>query len=250
MDTEFIDLSPENLAQEQLCCIVRTKKPHPGVEAKRRWLASRLQEGHVFRKLPGNGCAFVEYAPLETAWVPVEGENYLYIYCLWVQGEPKGHGYGRRLMESCLADARAKGKSGVCMLGAQKQKAWLSDQSFARKFGFQTVDTTADGYELLALSFDGSLPRFRENAKRQSIDRQELTVYYDDQCPFIPDRVEKLRRFCAETEIPAEFIHVQSLEQAKNLPCVFNNWAVFYGGKFVTVNQLDAAGVEKLLKKK
>ena len=82
MDTEFIDLSPENLAQEQLCCIVRTKKPHPGVEAKRCWLASRLQEGHVFRKLPGNGCAFVEYAPLETAWVPVEGENYLYILSL------------------------------------------------------------------------------------------------------------------------------------------------------------------------
>ena len=200
MDTEFIDLSPENLAQEQLCCIVRTKKPHPGVEVKRRWLASRLQEGHVFRKLPGNGCAFVEYAPLETAWVPVEGENYLYIYCLWVQGEPKGHGYGRRLMESCLADARAKGKSGVCMLGAQKQKAWLSDQSFARKFGFQTVDTTADGYELLALSFDGSLPRFRENAKRQSIDRQELTIYYDDQCPFIPDRVEKLRMISRYSE--------------------------------------------------
>ena len=103
---------------------------------------------------------------------------------------------------------------------------------------------------MLALSFDGSLPRFRENAKRQTIDRQELTVYYDDQCPFIPDRVEKLRGFCTETEIPAEFIHVQSLEQAKNLPCVFNNWTVFYGGRFVTVNQLDAAGVEKLLKKK
>ena len=53
-----------------------------------------------------------------------------------------------------------------------------------------------------------------------------------------------------EKGIPAEFIHVQSLEQAKSLPCVFNNWAVFYGGKFVTVNQLDAAGIEKLLKKK
>ena len=71
MDTEFIDLSPENLAQEQLCCIVRTKKPHPGVEAKRRWLASRLQEGHVFRKLPGNGCAFVEYDPLELSLIHI-----------------------------------------------------------------------------------------------------------------------------------------------------------------------------------
>ena len=138
----------------------------------------------------------------------------------------------------------------MCMLGASKQKAWLSDQGFARKFGFQTVDTTDDGYELLALSFDGRLPRFRENAKMQTIDRQELTVYYDDQCPFIPDRVEKLHEFCGEKGIPAEFIHVESLEQAKNLPCVFNNWAVFYQGKFVTVNQLDGPGVEKLLKRK
>ena len=77
-----------------------------------------------------------------------------------------------------------------------------------------------------------------------------MTIYYDDQCPFIPDRVEKLRRFCDEKGIPAEFIHVQSLEQAKSLPCVFNNWAVFYQGKFVTVNQLDGPGVEKLLKRK
>ncbi len=33
---EFIDLTPENLTSETLCCIVRTKKQHPGVEAKRQ----------------------------------------------------------------------------------------------------------------------------------------------------------------------------------------------------------------------
>ena len=51
MDAEFVNLTPDNLAQEHLCCIIRTKKPHPGVEAKRTWLAERLKEGHVFRKL-------------------------------------------------------------------------------------------------------------------------------------------------------------------------------------------------------
>ena len=35
MSAELINLTPENLAQEHLCCIIRTKKPHPGVEAKR-----------------------------------------------------------------------------------------------------------------------------------------------------------------------------------------------------------------------
>ena len=247
MEATFCNLTPENIGQEHLCCIIRTKKPHPGVEAKRAWLAQRLKEGHVFRKLDGNDCAFIEYAPLETAWVPVMGENYLYLYCLWVQGSPKGQGYGRKLMEDCIADARAKGKSGICMLGAAKQKAWLSDQNFAKKFGFQRVDRAGD-YELLALSFDGSAPRFAENAQKQAIENLNLTVYYDDQCPFIPQRIEKLRQYCEEKEIPASFRHVDTLEQAKTLPCVFQNWAVFYGGKFVTVNQIDGKMVEKLIK--
>ena len=65
MDTEFITLTPENLADEHLCCIIRTKKPHPGVEEKREWLADRLAEGHIFRKLNVKGCVFIEYSPLE-----------------------------------------------------------------------------------------------------------------------------------------------------------------------------------------
>lgn len=40
-----------------------------------------------------------------------------------------------------------------------------------------------------------------------------------------------------------------TMEQAKGLPCPFNNRAVFYDGKFQTVNQIDAAAVERMLKK-
>ena len=106
MEPEFVNLTPENLADEHLSCIIRVKKPHPGVEAKRRWLADRLREGHVFRKLQVKDPVFIEYAPLETAWVPIVGDNYLYVYCLWAYGASKGKGYGRALMEYCLADAR------------------------------------------------------------------------------------------------------------------------------------------------
>ena len=62
-----LNLTEENLDREHLCCIIRSKKPHPGVEAKRAWLRERLQEGHVFRKLDTKGVVFIEYAPLETA---------------------------------------------------------------------------------------------------------------------------------------------------------------------------------------
>ena len=69
MEGAFVNLTPENLDQEHLCCIIRSKKTHPGVEAKRQWLSDRLKEGHVFRKLDAKATVFIEYAPLETAWV-------------------------------------------------------------------------------------------------------------------------------------------------------------------------------------
>ena len=211
MESEFINLTAENIGEEHLCCIIRSKKPHPGVEAKRSWLSGQLKEGHVFRKLNEKGCCFIEYAPLEKAWVPITGDNFYYIYCMWVDGKLKGKGYGRELMEYCIADAREKGKSGICMLGAKKQKNWLSNQAFAKKYGFETVDVTDNGY--------------------------------------IYDKIEDIRQYCESDNIPVSLILVDSLQKAKELPCVFNNWGAFYQGQFITVNLLDVPSVQKILKK-
>lgn len=249
MKTDFINLTPENLASEHLCCIIRTKTFHSGIEAKKQWLSERLNEGHVFRKLNEKATVFIEYAPLETAWVPITGDNYIYLYCLWVSGEHKGKGYGKSLMEYCLADAKAKGKSGICMLGAKKQKGWLSDQAFAKKFGFKAVDTTDNDYELLALSFDGTMPAFAPNAKKPAIESQNLTIYYDMQCPFIYQKIERIKQYCELNSVPVSFIEIDTLQKAKALPCVFNNWAVFYKGKFETVNLIDVEQLKRILKK-
>lgn len=248
MNTDFVNLTTENLVNEHLCCIIRSKKFHPGIEAKRQWLSDRLNEGHVFRKLNEKATVFIEYAPLETAWVPIIGDNYFYLYCLWVDSSHKGKGYGKSLMEYCLADAKERGKSGICMLGAKKQKSWLSDQSFAKKFGFEVVDTTDNGYELLALSFDGTTPKFALNVKNQEIESKELTIYYDMQCPYVYQTIEMIKKYCETNDVPVSLIQVDTLQKAKELPCVFNNWSVFYKGNFETVNLLDDAYLKRILK--
>ena len=136
------------------------------------------------------------------------------------------------------------------MLGAKKQKSWLSDQSFAKKFGFEVVDTTDNGYELLALSFDGTIPRFAQNVKKQEIESNELTIYYDMQCPYICQNIEIIKQYCEMNDVPVSFIQVDTLQKAKELPCVFNNWAVFYKGKFEPVNLLlDVDYLKRILKK-
>lgn len=247
---EFINLTLDNIEDEHLCCIIRSKVKHPGVESKRNWLKERLQEGHVFRKLNQKATVFLEYAPLEVSWVPIVGDNYYYIYCLWVLGAYKGKGYGKSLLEYAIRDAKTHGKSGLCMLGNEKQKAWLSDQSFFLKYGFKVVDKTTNGYYLFALSFDGTYPSFASNAKKEIIDAQELVIYYDMQCPFIYEKIDKIKEYCEQENIAANFVLIDTLEKAKALPRPFNNWAVFYKGQFQTVNLLDVSQIARLILKK
>ncbi len=249
LNKDFINLNNENVSDEHLCCIIRSRIVHLGIESKKDWLSERFKEGHVFRKLNAKATVFIEYAPLETAWTPIVGENYLYIYCLWVSGKYKGHGYGKALMNYCIEDAKLKGKSGVCMLGSVKQKAWLSDQSFAKEYGFDVVDITNNGYQLLALSFNGTKPKFAENAKKETIKNKDLTIFYDTQCPYIYQNIEKIKQYCKENDIPISLNKIETLEQAKNLPCVFNNMAVFYDGIFKTVNLIDENYIKRIMEK-
>ena len=56
---------------------------HQIADNKKEWIKGKINEGHVFRKLNARGKIFIEYEPIETAWVPTIGEKYEYIYCLW-----------------------------------------------------------------------------------------------------------------------------------------------------------------------
>lgn len=248
MSDRYINIQEDNLDAQHLCCAIADKKHQHGVALKKDWLKDRLGEGHVFRKLDAKGKVFIEYAPLETAWVPVAGEQYIYIYCLWVSGSYKGKGHGRALMEYCIADAKRRNKSGICVISSKKKKPFLSDKKFMLKFGFETVDVI-DDYELMALSFDGSKPYFLPNAKKQAEESDTLTIYYGKQCPYIPNCVEQIENYCTKNNIPFVLKQIDSLQKAKELPGVFNNWAVFYNGKFETVHLLNEGYLKKMLGK-
>ena len=82
------------------------------------------------------------------------------------------------------------------------------------------------------------------------VESVELTIYYDMQCPYIYQRIEKVKQYCEINNVPVSLIQVDTLEKAKNLPCVFNNWGVFYKGNFETVNLLlDVEHLKRILKK-
>ena len=63
---EYINLGPDNIEEEHLCCAIGDPKHQAGVARKKEWLKDRFPDGHVFRKLNARGKTFIEYEPVET----------------------------------------------------------------------------------------------------------------------------------------------------------------------------------------
>ena len=244
---EYINLTLENIDEEHICCAIGDKKHQAGVDSKKEWIKSKLKDGHIFRKLNARGKIFIEYEPIETAWIPISGKNYEYIYCLWVAGSFKGKGIGKELIEYAINDSKEKGKSGICTLVSKKKKPFIGEKKFFEHYGFKVVDSIAD-YELLALQFeDGETPKFNDNARTMKIDNQDFTIYYSNECPYVEYEVNELTEYAKENNIKINFIKIDSLEKAKNAPCIFNNWANFYKGKFISNTILNANSFKKLI---
>ncbi|HPF82648.1 MAG TPA: GNAT family N-acetyltransferase [Bacilli bacterium] len=243
---EYINITLENISNEHLCCAISDKKHEQGVLAKKEWLKDRIKEGHVFRKLNAQGKVFIEYAPLEKAWVPIEGNNYNYIYCLWVAGSYKNNGYGKELLEYAIKDAKDNNKNGICVLSSKKKKPFISEKSFFIKYGFEVIETLGD-YELLCLSFnDKEKPKFTESVKLMSISDSGIIIYYTNQCPYVENCIKETNEYIEETKKDIRLIKIDSLEKAKNVPCIFNNWAVFNNQKFISNTLLNKNSVAKL----
>ena len=245
---EYINLSIDNIDNEHICCAIGDPKHQLGVDKKKELIKNKLNDVHVFRKLNARGKIFIEYEPIETAWVPISGKNYEYIYCLWVAGSFKGKGIGKELLEYCINDAKNKNKSGICTLVSTKKKPFIGDKKFFEHFGFKVIDTVND-YELMALQFDNNeTPKFNDNARKMTINNNDFTIYYSNECPYVEYEIEELSNYAKENNININFIKIDTLEKAKNAPCIFNNWANFYKGKFISNTILNANSFEKLIK--
>ena len=94
---------------------------------------------------------------------------------------------------------------------------------------------------------DGNVFR-KLNARTMKIDNQDFTIYYSNECLYVEYEVNELTKYEKKNNIKINFTKVDSLEKAKNVPCIFNNWANFYKGEFISNTILNANSFEKLIK--
>lgn len=245
---EFIRLTHENLDAEHICCAISNNKDVQ-VSSKKEWLAERLDEGLVFLKGNVRGKCFIEYIPAENAWAPIAADGYMYIDCLWVSGQFKGHGYSSELLAECIRDGREKGKKGLCVLSSKKKHGFLSDPKYLLYKGFKLADAAAPYFELWYLPFDESaeIPQFRPCVNAPATMSDGFTLFYTSQCPFTAKYVPLLCAAAEKRGVKLTSVHIDTREAAQNAPCPFTTFSLWHNGNFITHEIQSVPKFEKII---
>lgn len=245
---ELIKITHDNIEQEHICCAISNNKDVQ-VMSKKAWLKERFDEGLVFLKFNVRGKCFIEYIPAEYAWTPIEADGYMYIDCLWVSGQYKGHGYSNLLLNSCIEDSLAKGKKGLVILSSKKKMGYLSDPKYMKYKGFEAADSANPYFELLYLPFDKNAdkPHFKKNITAHSDMGEGFTLYYTSQCPFTAKYIPLLAETAKTRNAAFNAIQIKTRAEAQNAPTPFTTFALFYNGEFITHEILSEKKFEKLI---
>lgn len=206
---EIIDIGPADLEAYGFFCYM-SKKKSEGYQRKLAWLRDRFAEGMRLKllKLPERG--FIEYIPGESAWRAVHAEGFMLIHCLWVVGRSKGRGFGRTLINECLADAQRAKMKGVAMVTSET--VWMSGRRLLDALGFECVDTAPPAFSLMVKKFGKQpSPSFAGNwAQKARACGPNLTILRSDQCPYIVDAVALAETTAAKAGVKSQVIELKS----------------------------------------
>lgn len=249
-DFEIITVDAHNVDQRGFFCYM-SKPKSPGYRQKRNWLEARFAEGmkiKIIHEIGGRDTAFIEYIPGEYAWRAMLAPGYLVIHCLWVVGKGKHKGYGARLVQECLDDARLQGKHGVVMVASDG--VWLAAKKLFLHNGFFEADQALPSFQLLVHRFDsGPLPSFPSDwGARQARFGRGLTVVRTPQCPYIENASAAFLQTAQALNIPAQEVTLHSAQEVQELsPSPYGVFGVVLNGKLLSYHYLNQDELENRL---
>ena len=236
----YIEINHQNIETEHICCAFSDKKCTDSYAAKKGWLSTQFKKGYVFRRLDERAKVFIEYGPVEKAWVPVKAKNHFMLGCFWVSGQYKGQGHGKALLNSVIDDAKAQGIDGLLAITGGKKFHFMSDAKWLMRQGFEVCDSTDNGFNLLVkkLSSDASDATFNPKAKANPTTQPKgVTVYYSNRCPYSEYHVTtSLAETCKKRGLPMHVHKLETLKQAQQSPTPATIFSLFVDGQFVTTD--------------
>jgi ribosomal protein S18 acetylase RimI-like enzyme len=245
----IINVTPENVPETGVCCIKNRKAP--GFKAKVDWFQKKCNEGvriKLAQDEAGKEVGFIEYAPAEAAWRPIDAPDYLFIHCIAVYSKAlRSQGLGRALIQKCVEDAKELGKAGLCTMTSKG--AWVADKSLFEKAGFVEVDKRGR-FELMALKLknDALDPQLIDWTQFQEA-YQGWHLVYADQCPWHEKSVKDLSTAAVEHGIELNVWKMERPEEAKEAPSGFGVFSLLHDGRLLEDHYISKTRFLNILKK-
>ncbi len=244
---ELIDVNTENLEDKGFFCYM-SKRKSEGYQRKLRWLKERMAEGLRIKLLPPPERGFIEYMPGEKCWRAVHAQDYMVIHCLWVVGKSKSRGFGKTLLDACVAEAQRANLKGVAMVTSER--VWLAGSRILSGKGFECVATAQPAFSLMAKKFqDSPSPSFTgEWDRKASAFGKGLTVIRSDQCPYIVDATTTAVDAAKQAGIEHQVVELESHDDLLKLsPSAYGVFGLVLDGKPLSYHYLLAKDLVPLL---
>jgi len=248
-NVELVECNNEFLEGTGGFCL-RSKKKSSGYLNKNKWLNNRFEEGLKYVQVIDNKkqVGFIEYTEAENSSRVVYADGYLVIHCLWVS--TVGKGYGTRLINKCIEDAKKLAKKGVVVITNSKT-SWAPSKEIFLKNDFQLIDTAPYDFELLIypLSNEVEQPYFPNDWEDRLKKFNDLAILRSFQCPYVEIATENIIAGANKLNIQVQLVDLKDREKLMALsPTPYGIFSVIYKGQLLTFHRLTVHSVIKKLK--
>lgn len=247
-DIQFLEVSPDNVAEAGIYCI-RDKKS-PGYAAKLQWFRQEMNRGlkiFIAADAAGKQLGFIECLPAAQAWRPIQAEAYLFIQCIALFAkDAREKQIGSRLLALAEKEARLMNLKGLCAMSSKGP--WMANKSLFEKNGFEIADTRGR-FELMFKAF-----KAKEKAPGFINWEEELKKYkgwhlvYSDQCPWHHKSVTDLKEAAEKHGIKLQVKQLKTPAEAQKAPSGFGTYSLIKDGQLLEDHYLSKTRFENILK--
>lgn len=248
---EIISLNPENILDYGFCGYKDANK-HKEMLRKAAWYKEYYPKGlriNILMSQKNGSQGMIEYIAGEYAHRPVAADNFMFIHCLFVgyKKEYKEHGYGSRLIESCIKDAEKLKMDGVAVV--TRKGSFMAKKDIFVRNGFAVFDQRKPDFELLGLQFRATShsPGFLENSLQDYIDG--LYILRSPQCPYTEKNVLAMVETAENMGFNPRVVELSGHEAAQLNPSPFGTFALIYNGELLSHHPISNTRFQNIMRK-
>jgi ribosomal protein S18 acetylase RimI-like enzyme len=247
-EIKILETNLDNAHLYSMCGYKNPKKQ--GYTKKIEWNKAQFKRGMKYKILfseEDGALGAIEYIPGEFCFRPVKASGYYFIHCIYIMKKAyKEQGYGQKLLDECIADAKKHDKAGVAVV--VRKGTWMASRDLFVKNGFQVIEQAEPDFELMALKFEESSanPSFIHN----KVEEKGLVIYYSDQCPYTSKAVNDIADIAKTLYgITPKLIELDSPEKAQASPCIFGTFGIAWSGKLIADHPVSSTRFKNIMNK-